>query len=208
MIPAARMTGLTLIELLIAVAVFSVLSALAYSGLNNVLLTASRTQAEAEKLAQLQMAMRFIQRDFDQLINRQIRDQFGDKQPPLESAEPSDEQPIVSFTRAGWSNPARQLRSTLQRVAYDLNEEEERLVRITWPELDGATEETALRMILLEPVTALSFRYMNDQGDWQNTWPPLQQSIGLNQAPLPKAVEFNLTAEPWGRLRRILLLPS
>ena len=206
--PAVRMAGLTLIELLIAVAVFSVLSALAYSGLNNVLFAASRIQAEAEQLAQLQMVMRFIQRDFDQLVNRQIRDQFGDKQPPLESAEPSDEQPIVSFTRAGWSNPTGQLRSTLQRVAYDLNEEEERLVRITWLELDGATEKAALRMILLEPVTELSFRYMNDQGHWQNTWPPLQQSIGLNQAPLPKAVEVNLTAKPWGRLRRILLLPA
>ncbi len=204
---ALRMSGLTLIELLIAVAVFSVLSVLAYSGLNNVLLAANRTQAESEKLAQLQMAMRFIQRDFDQLVNRQIRDQFGDKQPALESAEPSDEQPMVTFTRAGWPNPGGQLRSTLQRVAYDLNEEEERLVRITWTELDGAPEETALRTTLLEPVTELSFRYMNDQGDWQRTWPPLQQSVGLNQAALPKAVEVNLTAEPWGRLHRILLTP-
>ena len=40
--------GFTLLELLIAVAVFAVLSALAYGGLNNVLLTSRYTQEDAE----------------------------------------------------------------------------------------------------------------------------------------------------------------
>lgn len=201
----ARVRGLTLIELLIAVAVFSVLSALAYSGLNNILLTSSHAQAEGERLIALQMAMRYLQRDVEQLVNRPIRDQYGDPQPALVSAELKAEQPLVSFTRAGWANPAGQLRSQLQRVAYDLDEEEEQLLRIIWPLLDGASEETRITTTLLETVTELEFRFMGERGEWQTSWPPLQQDPSAE--PLPRAIEITMTAEPWGEIRRIMLLP-
>jgi general secretion pathway protein J len=202
----AHVRGLTLIELLIAVAVFSVLSALAYSGLNNILLTSSHTRAEAQQLATLQMAMRFLQRDVEQVLDRPVRDQYGDPKPPLVSAEPSAEEPMISFTRAGWANPAGQPRSTLQRVAYDLDEEDERLIRVTWPLLDGASEETMLKTTLLESVTELEFRFMNEEGQWQRSWPPLLQDPNVSH-PLPKALEVTMTAEPWGEIQRILPLP-
>ncbi|MBA2491775.1 MAG: type II secretion system minor pseudopilin GspJ, partial [Gammaproteobacteria bacterium] len=98
--------GLTLIEFLIAVAVFAVLSALAYSGLNNVLLTSSHARAESDRLTRLQMTMRYLQRDIDQIVNRRVRDQYGDQRPPLESTVAAEEAPLLSFTRAGWTNPA------------------------------------------------------------------------------------------------------
>jgi general secretion pathway protein J len=199
-------SGLTLIELLIAVAVFSVLSALAYSGLNNILLTSRHTRAEGERLGALQMAVRYVQNDFDQLINRPIRDEFGDAQPALETAELDDEQPLVSFTRAGWANPAGQRRSQLQRVAYDFDEEEERLLRITWPLLDGAPEEMRVITTLLGSVNALEFRYMDETGQWQKTWPPLRQTPSAK--PLPKALEVTIKAAPWGEVRRLVLLPQ
>lgn len=202
-----RIEGLTLIELLIAVSVFAVLSALAYSGLNNVLLTSSHAQAEADRLTRLQMTMRYLQRDVDQIVNRRIRDQYGDQQPSLESAEASEDEPLISFTRAGWANPAGQLRSELQRVAYDYDEENEQLLRLTWPMLDGADEDTTMRMNLLETVTGLEFRYMNNQRQWQTSWPPLGQNPN-DEGALPRALEVTLTAEPWGEMRRVMLLPQ
>ena len=202
-----RAQGLTLIELLIAVSVFAVLSALAYSGLNNVLLTSSHAQAQADRLASLQMAMRYLQRDVDQIVDRRIRDQYGDQRPALESAEASEEEPLVSFTRAGWANPAGQPRSELQRVAYDYDEKNERLLRLTWPMLDGAHEDTTLQTKLLESVTGFELRYMDDRRQWQTSWPPLLQNPG-NQGVLPRAVEITLTAEPWGEMRRVMLLPQ
>jgi general secretion pathway protein J len=202
---AVRIGGFTLIELLIAVAVFSVLSALTYTGLNNILLTTSHAETEGERLAALQMAMRYLQHDIEQVVNRPIRDQYGDPQRALVSAEASTDQPLVSFTRAGWANPAGQRRSTLQRVAYDFDEEEEQWLRITWPLLDGASDETKITTNLLETVTALDFRFMDEQGEWQTTWPPLLPDPKAN--PLPRALEVTMMAEPWGEIRRILLLP-
>jgi general secretion pathway protein J len=208
--------GFTLLELLIAVAVFAVLSALAYGGLNSILLTSRYTQEDAERLAALQLAMRYLQRDLEQAINRPIRDQYGDPQPALKSAEADSDQPLLSFTRAGWPNPAGQTRSELERVAYNFNQVKKELVRITWPELDGAGQETAIKTTLLEGVNALKFRFMNEQGQWLAAWPPLQQSsavgsLSLQQSPtanpLPKALEVTLKAKPWGEISRFMVLP-
>ena len=202
-----RASGMTLIELLIAVSVFAVMSALAYSGLNNVLLTSSHARAESNRLARLQMTMRYLQRDVDQIVNRRVRDQYGDQRPPLESTEIVEDEPQLSFTRAGWANPAAQKRSELQRVAYDYDEENEQLLRLTWPMLDGADEDTTLRTNLLESVMGVEFRYMDERRQWQTSWPPLGQNPNDEDA-LPRALEMTLTAEPWGEMRRVMLLPQ
>jgi general secretion pathway protein J len=200
-----RRSGLTLIELLISVAIFAVLSALAYGGLNNVLLTSARTQAETKRLTTLQLAMLYLERDINQMIDRPIRGQYGDIEPALAAPPPDAEQPLMSFTRAGWANPAGQLRSQLERVAYDFDEEKEQLVRITWPLLDGASKETEIKTTLLDAVTGLKFRFMDDQEQWHTSWPPLLANPGT--VPRPKAIEVSLTVQPWGELRRIMLLP-
>jgi general secretion pathway protein J len=200
-----RRSGLTLIELLISVAIFAVLSALAYGGLNNVLLTSAHTQAETKRLTTLQLAMLYLERDINQMIDRPIRGQYGDMEPALAAPPPDAEQPLMSFTRAGWANPAGQLRSQLERVAYDFDEEKEQLVRITWPLLDGASKETEIKATLLDAVTGLKFRFMDDQEQWHTSWPPLLANPGT--IPRPKAIEVSLTVQPWGELRRIMLLP-
>jgi general secretion pathway protein J len=202
---SVRRSGLTLIELLISVAIFAVLSALAYGGLNNVLLTSTHTQAETKRLTTLQLTMLYLERDINQMIDRPIRGQYGDMEPALVAPPPDAEQPLMSFTRAGWANPAGQLRSQLERVAYDFDEEKEQLVRITWPLLDGASKETEIKATLLDAVTGLKFRFMDDQEQWHTSWPPLLANPGT--VPRPKAIEVSLTVQPWGELRRIMLLP-
>jgi general secretion pathway protein J len=200
-----RRSGLTLIELLISVAIFAVLSALAYGGLNNVLLTSTHTQAETKRLTTLQLAMLYLERDINQMIDRPTRGQYGDMEPALAAPPPDAEQPLMSFTRAGWANPAGQLRSQLERVAYDFDEEKEQLVRITWPLLDGASKETEIKATLLDAVTGLKFRFMDEQEQWHTSWPPLLANPGT--IPRPKAIEVSITVQPWGELRRIMLLP-
>jgi len=202
---SVRRSGLTLIELLISVAIFAVLSALAYGGLNNVLLTSTHTQAETKRLTTLQLTMLYLERDINQMIDRPIRGQYGDMEPALVAPPPDAEQPLMSFTRAGWANPAGQLRSQLERVAYDFDEEKEQLVRITWPLLDGASKETEIKATLLDAVTGLKFRFMDDQEQWHTSWPPLLVNPGT--IPRPRAIEVSLTVQPWGELRRIMLLP-
>jgi general secretion pathway protein J len=194
-----RQEGFTLIELLVAVGVFAVLSALAYGGLNSVLATQSYTQEQAERLQTLQLSMRRIQRDLEQIADRPVRDQYGDEQAAL-ILKPL---PSLSFTHAGWRNPSGQTRSQLQRVSYEL--EENTLYRIVWPMLDGADAESALRTNLLDNVEKLEIRVLDRDEKWHTEWPP-SEAEPTGESPLPLAVELTLTVEPWGAIRRLIAL--
>jgi len=52
-----KATGFTLIEVIIAMSIFAIVSLLAYSGLNTVMLSKSRTEVSLERLQELQLAM-------------------------------------------------------------------------------------------------------------------------------------------------------
>jgi general secretion pathway protein J len=197
---AARSRGFTLIELLIAMAVFAVMGALAYGGLNSVLTTQQHAEQVAKRLADLQLSIRFLERDLSQLSNRPIRNRFGDQ----ESALMAGNQPLLVFTRAGLPNPAAQTRSQLQRVAYDLDEKT--LVRLTWPALDGADPETLTVTPLLDEVSEMEVRVLDGEGEWHISWPPLD--TGSATVSLPRAVELLMDAPPWGRVRRLIALPD
>ena len=112
--------GFTLIELLVALLVFAVMSVLAYGGLRSVLDASAGAGAHADRLASLQRTFMALARDVEQLADREIRDEYGDRQPALRVG--ADER-LLELTRAGWRNPAGQTRSTLQRVAYRLDEQ-------------------------------------------------------------------------------------
>ena len=75
--PIKKSHGFTLIELLIALSVFAVLAMLAYGGLNTMLNTRALTDQRADALRELQLAYRSVERDIDQWVPREIRDEFG-----------------------------------------------------------------------------------------------------------------------------------
>ena len=220
-----KQAGFSLLELLIAMAIFAVLGVLAYSGLNATLTASQHTQDNIAHFKALQMTLRYLERDLNQLINRPVRDGYGDVQPALFTSE----QPLLSLTYSGWRNPAGARRSTLQRIAYDL--ENETLVRRYTPLLDGAKEDQWLETPLLDRVSAFEVRFLDQAGAWQVQWPPLNAVIpqpnpgqqnqdpgqpdpegqgqdvqAPRQPPLPRAIEVRLTATPWGEIRRVLTL--
>lgn len=192
--------GFTLLELLIAVAIFAVLSALSYGGLNSVLVTSQRTQQANVRLQDLQLAMSLLQQDLSQVINRPVRDEYGELQPGVKSG--GEYEYIIRFTRTGWRNPAAATRSTMQRIAYRL--EETTLVRDHWGQLDRAPNATVTSLPLLENVEGFSFRYLTTSEEWQDFWPP--SDIEADIAELPRALEMTLTTAQWGDIVRIFPL--
>lgn len=194
-----RHSGFTLLELLIAVAVFAVLGAMAYGGLNAVLNTQAQTELAAERLEALQLTMRYLERDLEQILPRPIRNAFGD----TESALYLDGQPVLALTQAGMRNPSGLSRSSLLRVSWGL--EDDAVVRTVWPHLDGSQVEQTRKTRLLEEVDDLNIRVMDDKKTWVEQWPPL--SVTPEKTPKALAVEVTLTAAPWGEITRIFALP-
>lgn len=201
--PAPR--GFTLLELLVALAVFSIMSIAAYSGLRNVLFTRAAVEAQSQRLAAVQLAVYRLEQDIEQAMPRSIRDEYGDPQAALLGDELSDDR--LTLTRAGWDNPLGQPRANVQRVAYRLREG--RLWRLHWPVLDRGGRIEPRETLLLDQVRAFKVRFL-DRDEWRNDWPP-PANAGTDPKipdPMPRAVEISLTLEDWGEITRLLPLPG
>ena len=200
--------GFTLLELLVALAVFAIMATAAYSGLSNVLFTRAAVEEQNRRLAAVQLAMFRLEQDIAQAVPRGIRDEYGDPQPALRGGGLLDDGLIL--TRAGWDNPLGQSRATLQRVAYRLREG--RLWRLHWDVLDRGGLMEPRETLLLEKVQEFRARFLDPDDEWRNEWPPAVDERTSDQPPnpnlLPRAVEITLTLEDWGAIARLLLLPD
>ena len=193
--------GFTLLELLVALAIFSLIAVMAYGGLETVLKQQALTEEAAESLATLQKTYLIMQRDIEQAVPRTIRDEFGDPQTPLIGTS------LFQFTRGGWNNPANHPRSTLQRVGYSL--EDRQLIRYTWQMLDRAQDSAPTRQPLAGDIESMQIRYLDDAENWQDQWPP--QIAGSSPAGIsenfPRAIEITLEHTRFGALTWLFQLP-
>lgn len=203
----APVRGFTLLELLVALAVFAILAAAAYGGLRNVLFTRAAVEAENRRLAAAQLTFHRLEQDIEQTVPRGIRDEYGDPQPALLGGELAGE--VLMLTRAGWDNPLDQPRANLQRVAYRLRDG--RLWRLYWEVLDRGGPIEPREIVLLDRVRELRVRFLDPDDAWRNDWPPPPASDEERKQqpdPLPRAVEISLTLEDWGEITRLLPLPG
>jgi general secretion pathway protein J len=186
--------------LLVALAVFAVMSVMAFGGLRAVLNASESTQASASRLAAVQQAFVVIGRDAEQALRRPIRDEYGDVQPALRVGSVADRR-LFELSRAGWNNPAGHARSTVQRVAY--RHEDGKLYRLYWSVLDRAQDSAFQERVLLTGVNAVQVRVLDADGQWQTEWPPVNSPDAA-----PRALEMVLDLEDWGEVRRLFLIPG
>lgn len=188
----ARQRGFTLLELLVALAIFALLGVAAYAGLDVVLDAKARIETRADQLGRLQMLFVLMGRDIEQAADRGVRDNFGDPLPPMFGNDTA-----LEFTRAGWRNPAGLRRSGFQRVAYGYGDET--LTRASWDVLDRAQDSEPRSARLLGGVSALEIRYLDGAGEWRSEW-PAASGAGTT---LPRAIEVTLDVKDWGRITRL-----
>ena len=198
--------GFTLLELLVALAIFGLLAAMSYGGLQAVLNQQWHTEQAADRLAELQKMYLLMQRDIEQLVPRLVRNEFGDAQQPLVGDD------SLQLTRGGWRNPAGRQRSTLQRVGYAY--EEQQLVRYAWSVLDRAQDSEPLKQPLTEDVERMQLRYLDGNDVWKEQWPDTSGSVGTDVAAdrsefpeLPKALEVTIEHKTFGTLVWLFQLP-
>jgi general secretion pathway protein J len=202
--------GFTLLELLIALAIFGLLSVMSYSGLRSVMEQQAHTEAAATRLGELHKIYLIMQRDVEQMVPRAVRGEYGDELPPLAGDDG------LQFTRGGWSNPLGRPRSTLQRVGYAF--EDRQLVRYTWSVLDRAQDSVPLTQPLTAAVRRMSVRFLADDNEWETGWPVEDAAAGSQASvdsdaaiaaeTLPRVLEITLEHEHYGLLVWLFQLPS
>jgi len=199
--------GFTLLEVLIALAIFSVMSMMAYGGLKTILNARNGTEQAAKRLNELQMAFLLIQQDMQHMAPRTVRVGYGRE--PAWLDEPELEYQIA-FTRGGNSTPRRPGRSGLYRVAYQL--EEEKLIRMIWPALDRVDGSVPQKMVLLQGVSSVDFdpdfdtENRSGSGFSQETQLGFQPDAQVGDI-LPKSVKMVLSLDDWGTITRLFAMP-
>src|SRR5713226_9689651 len=186
--------GFTLLELLVAMSIFALVSAIAYGGLIQVLQSRDRLEAERQFWRSLSLTYWYLQQDLGHARERTVRDVDGSSLPALRG-QPVDPralaEPSLEFTRGGVPVLSNALRSDLQRVAYRLSEGV--LYRLTWPNLDRAPQSKPVEAPLLQDVETLSLRFFS-ANVWSGQWPlpALSGAANVNSAALPRGVEVKI----------------
>lgn len=196
------MAGFTLLEVLVAVAVFAVLSSLSYAGLTRMLEGRDRIEAEREKWRTLTLAFAQLEDDLTQATARSVRDAYGNALPAFRG-QPVDPRPLgepsLEFTRGGVFVADQGASSDLRRVAYRLKEGA--LVRMVWPALDRPPTGEPREIELLTNIDNMTLRFHSPKGGWSDRWP-----MSDDKKDMPDAVEIAFDVAGVGRLTRTLLV--
>lgn len=222
-----RASGFTLLELLIAISIFAMVSSMAYSGLNNVLRARDRVEAEREFWRGLTLVFLRMQDDFAQARPRTVRNQLDIEQAAL-LGQPTDIRalgaPSVEFTRGGvlvFDMPAADddanvpdkkppPRSDLERVAYRYNDGV--LYRWSWPVLDRAPTTEPVETVMLRDVESFEVKFLNKQAtsnlnQWLPTWPlPPPGGAPLSLIDLPPGVRVELKLKGREEITRLFVI--
>jgi general secretion pathway protein J len=190
-----KQAGFTLLEILIALAVFSVVTLISYKGLESVAQTRTALDVEAKRWRDLSLVFDRMEEDVSQAVDRPWRDQGGVEQPAMRGTnkpERKDDQPL-ELIRLDRNRDAF-------HVAYRLNNG--RLELLLWNALDLGPREEPQVHVLLENIRGFEATFLDAASQWQPSWPP----AGNNKVP-PRGVKVKLTLGDDTTVQRIYTLP-
>ena len=147
------MKGYTLIEVIIALAIFAILGTLSVGLLSRAFDTKTRLAHQIQPVNEIRLAASRITQDSAQIVARPVREQDMEKRPAF-IANTSG----IEFTRGGFvalDNATSE--STLRRVALTCEGSE--LIRNTWSKLDGFDASPPQKQILLSHLKQCHFSF-------------------------------------------------
>ncbi|MBQ1784082.1 MAG: type II secretion system minor pseudopilin GspJ [Gammaproteobacteria bacterium] len=193
-------SGFTLLEFLIAAAIFALISVAAFGLLSQIQTSDDISRSAGDQLHRLQRTMTILERDSMQMVQRQVR--LGEETPTNQWLRADEgmlesEAMGIAFMRTGWRNPqARLPRAEVQGVGYRLREG--KLERLTTLYPDVAANSEPRVTTLMEGLRGFKLRFWTS-GKWQEQW--------LDDG-LPQALEVTLDSEDFGLVTRLILLPE
>lgn len=193
-----RTRGFTLIEVMVALAIFALVSAAAVAILAWAADQQTRVRTHMDRLAELQRANALLKADLSQVALRLTRQPDGSPgRNAFEAAPPGrSDRALFAFVRHGWENPDAAPRASMQRVEYRLVDD--RLERSVRDALDGSRSATP-QVVLHGVESARAGFYAYRQ--WSDGW-----TGGADT--LPQAVRLDLELRDFGAVRQVVLLPG
>ncbi len=191
---SSSIRGFTLVEVLVAVLVFSLMAATAYAGLNGLISATAEMRQRSTEFAGLQRVVMRLDLDLRQIVTRAGRDRQGRVLPVLSG----DPQSLLA-RRAGRINPGGLTHSQLLQFRWRIDDGA--LVRETWAEVDDDPTTPPFARQRHDQVRSLEFRFLDSTGRRHQQWP-----VANATAQLPAAIEYVLDTPLHGRVRRLITL--
>lgn len=196
----SEVRGFTLIEVMVALTIFALMSGVAYRGLGAVLDARERVDRETRKWRDVSLAFVNIQQALFAAVDRSIRERNGRVAPAFSgNASVRADEAQLSFTRTGFHGH-RGVLADLQRVGYRLRED--RIEQLIWPVLDQAPRTEPHASDLLGGVASFKLRYLSRDGAWHMSWP-----MAGDDSITPAAVEMTLGLVTGEQVTRLFALP-
>ena len=190
---AAR--GFTLVEALLALAIFAVIAVLSYRATASMAEGEAQLSAAAQRWRTLELLFTRFESDIRQAIPRRARS--GGQQEAAWVGTTFDGQAAVAFTRAG-SEFVIEPNASGQRMGYRLNGSTLELAY--WPAIDRETTAAPAIYPLINGVVGFDLAYLARAGHWRDRWPL------LGEEDLPRAVKLTLTLDDGARIDRLFTL--
>ena len=186
--------GFTLLELLVAVAIFAVVASLAWGGLDAIVRSRRVLDDEALQLANLQRAFGRFDRDLTAALPRPIRNERGQVEPALAG----DAQRLAVST---WSSAGGGVAEPLlQRVSWHCSDDQ--LRRTHWAAPDRTFATAKQEQVLLDKVTDCRLRSRAQDGPTSKRWPQPEMPANV----LPRGIEFGFRLDGHGEFLRVIEL--
>jgi general secretion pathway protein J len=189
--------GFSLLELLVALAIFALASLIAYSGLNAVTSAKRALDQEIRFWRELGQVFDRMDMDFVQIVPHVLRSDDGQLHPPLRGSRVDDAGFFIELARFdGERTPVQ----AVYRCDHGV-------LRLSLEPINGRrrvpTAATAEEPIpdLLQNVESCQADYLDTDNTWGSAWP------GDQTAPKPRAIRIGLTLAGRGKFERIYNLP-
>lgn len=196
-----RQRGFTLLELLVATTVLALLGALGFRGLDSLLESESRLQAESRRWGDLSLFLAQVGEDMAMAAERSGRDGAGRSSPALllrdaARAPTETDDASLALTRLGLGEGAA-AQSAPRRIGYRLREG--RLEYLVWPAPDAAPASEPAVYEILDGISELQWQALDFDGRWVPEWPGARAPDTL-----PRAVALRMVLAGGGEVSRIV----
>ncbi|MFZ1387992.1 MAG: type II secretion system protein GspJ [Thiolinea sp.] len=157
-----RIQGFTLVELLVALFVFSLLSGFAYRSINSMISAGDAVEAEMDALASVQKAVQSLERDLRQKAVAVVAS-TDTEVPTINSDKTQLELTTLPSSRVSDTQALKHIRYSLQDKA---------LVKEVWKNNKPTSEPADDELILLKKVTSLEFSSLDSTAAaTTDSWP-------------------------------------
>lgn len=191
--------GFTLIEIMISVIIFAIISAISYRIITSLITTKEIAGGAQEKWGSLSLINSNMGNAWNRVIPLVVRDVNGSILPALQG-KPTlsgnyDSQ--LEMTLSGYVGDDVYGTTAPRRIGYRFNQGS--LYLVTWPQLNRALTTVPQIDLLIDNVKSFAALYLYPDKQWRDSWPP----VGGDPTVLPKAVKIQYQLKSGESIERV-----